>query len=92
MDGFHRRRRRAGVFAVAGWRQYVEGMLRRMQGVRQGIPATEIRAEEIAPAELRRFEFSSTDVGQIGTDFLKSPPAGGGRDMTEQIARKCGGK
>jgi hypothetical protein len=77
--------------------KYVEGVVRRMrdrQGKESQLP--EVRGkEEIAPAELAKIsEFSSTDLGRkLGKDFLQSPAAlAWGRDMTEQIARKCGGK
>jgi hypothetical protein len=77
--------------------KYVEGMLRRMrdrQGKESQLPEVSGK-EEIAPAELAKIsEFSSTDLGRkLGKDFLQSPAAlAWGRDMTEQIARKCGGK
>jgi hypothetical protein len=77
--------------------KYVEGMLRRMrerQGKDSQLPEVPGK-EDIAPPELAKIsDFSSTDVGRkLSTDFLKSPAAlAWGRDMTEQIARKCGGK
>jgi hypothetical protein len=77
--------------------KYVEGTVRRMrerQGKESQLP--EIAGKEsIAPAELAKIsEFSSTDLGRkLGKDFLQSPAAlAWGREMTEQIARKCGGK
>lgn len=77
--------------------KYVGGMLRRMrerQGKDSQLPEIPGK-EDIAPAELAKIsEFSSSDLGRkLGKDFLQSPAAlAWGRDMTEQIARKCGGK
>jgi hypothetical protein len=77
--------------------KYVDGMLRRMrerQGKDSQLPEVPGK-EDIAPPELAKIsDFTSTDVGRkLSTDFLKSPAAlAWGRDMTEQIARKCGGK
>jgi len=77
--------------------KYVEGTMRRMrerQGKDSQLPEVSGK-EEIAPAELAKIsDFSSTDLGRkLGKDFLQSPAAlAWGRDMTEQIARKCGGK
>jgi len=77
--------------------KYVEGLLRRMrerQGKDSQLPEVPGK-EDIAPAQLAKIsEFSSTDLGRkFGKDFLQSPAAlAWGREMTEQIARKCGGK
>ena len=77
--------------------KYVEGMLRRMrerQGKESQLPEIAGK-EEIAPPELAKIsEFSSTDLGRrLGKDFLQSPAAlAWGNEMTEQIAKKCGGK
>lgn len=77
--------------------KYVEGMLRRMrerQGKESQLPAVPSK-EDISPADLAKIsDFSSSDLGRrLGKDFLQSPAAlAWGRDMTEQIARKCGGK
>ena len=77
--------------------KYVEGVIRRMrerQGKDSQLPEVSGK-EEIAPAELAKIsDFSSTELGRkLGKDFLQSPAAlAWGRDMTEQIARKCGGK
>lgn len=77
--------------------KYVEGMLRRMrerQGKESQLPAVSSK-EDISPADLAKIsDFSSSDLGRrLGKDFLQSPAAlAWGRDMTEQIARKCGGK
>jgi len=78
--------------------KYVEGMLRRMR-TRQGddsmlpeIPGK----EEVTPAQLAAIsEFTSSDLGRkvTGKDLTLSPAATAlGKDITEQIARKCGGK
>ena len=77
--------------------KYVEGMLRRMrerQGKESQLPAVPSK-EDISPADLAKIsDFSSSDLGRrLGKDFLQSPAAlAWGREMTEQIARKCGGK
>jgi hypothetical protein len=77
--------------------KYVEGLLRRMrerQGKESQLPEVPGK-EDISPAELAKIsDFSSSDVGRrLGKDFLQSPAAlAFGRDMTEQIAKKCGGK
>lgn len=77
--------------------KYIDGMLRRMrerQGKETQLPEVPGK-EDITPADLARIsDFSSTDVGRkLSTDFLKSPAAlAWGRDMTEQVAKKCGGK
>jgi hypothetical protein len=77
--------------------KYVEGMLRRMrdrQGKESQLPDVSSK-EEISPAELAKIsDFSSSDLGRkLGKDFLQSPAAlAWGRDMTRQIAKKCGGK
>ena len=77
--------------------KYVEGLLRRMrerQGEESQLPPVASK-EEISPAELSKIsDFSSTELARkLGKDFLQSPAAlAWGNDMTEQIARKCGGK
>ena len=77
--------------------KYVEGMLRRMrerQGKESQLPAVPSK-EDISAADLAKIsDFSSSDLGRrLGKDFLQSPAAlAWGREMTEQIARKCGGK
>jgi hypothetical protein len=77
--------------------KYVEGMVRRMrerQGKESQLPEVPSK-EEISPAELGKIsDFSSSDVGRrLGKDFLQSPGAlAWGREMTEQMAKKCGGK
>jgi hypothetical protein len=77
--------------------KYVEGLLRRMrerQGKESQLPEVASK-EEISPAELAKIsDFSSTELSRkLGKDFLQSPAAlAWGKDMTEQIARKCGGK
>jgi hypothetical protein len=77
--------------------KYVEGLLRRMrerQGKESQLPEIPSK-EEISPAELARIsEFSSTDLARkLGKEFLQSPAAlAWGSEMTEQIAKKCGGK
>jgi hypothetical protein len=77
--------------------KYADGLLRRMrerQGKDSQLPEVSGK-EAIAPAELAKIsDFSSTDLGRkLGKDFLQSPAAlAWGREMTEQIARKCGGK
>jgi len=77
--------------------KYIEGLLRRMrerQGKESQLPEVPSK-EDISPADLAKIsDFSSSDVGRrLGKDFLQSPAAlARGRDMTEQIARKCGGK
>jgi hypothetical protein len=77
--------------------KYVEGMVRRMrdrQGKESQLPAVPSK-EVISPAELAKIsDFSSSDLGRrLGQDFPQSPAAlAWGREMTEQIAKKCGGK
>jgi hypothetical protein len=78
--------------------KYVEGMLRRMRA-RQGDDSVlpEIPGkEDITPAQLAAIsDFSSTDLGRkvMGKDLTLSPAATAfGKEVTEQIARKCGGK
>jgi len=78
--------------------KYVEGMLRRMR-TRQGddslLPEVPGK-EEVTPAQLAAIsEFSSSDLGRkvTGKDLTLSPAATAmGKEITEQIARKCGGK
>lgn len=78
-------------------KKYVEGLLRRMrerQGEESQLPEVSGK-EEISPAELAQISaFASTDLGlKFNKEFLQSPAAlAWGREMTEQIARKCGGK
>ncbi len=77
--------------------KYVEGLLRRMrdrQGKESQLPEVPSK-EEISPAELSKIsDFSSTDLAlKLGKDFQQSPAAlAWGNEMTEQIAKKCGGK
>jgi hypothetical protein len=78
--------------------KYVEGMLRRMRA-RQGdvsmLPEVPGK-EEITPKQLAAIsDFSSTDLGRkvMGKDLTLSPAATAlGKEIAEQIARKCGGK
>lgn len=78
--------------------KYVEGLLRRMR-VRQGEDSVlpEVSGEEdITPAQLAAIaDFSRSDVGRkvTGKDLNLSPAAEAlGKQTTEQIAEKCGGK
>jgi len=77
--------------------KYVEGLLRRMrerQGKESQLPAVPSK-EEISKEELAKIsDFSSTELSRkLGKDFLQSPGAlAWGNQMTEQIAKKCGGK
>jgi hypothetical protein len=78
--------------------KYVEGLLRRLRA-RQGdaslLPEVPSK-EDISAAQLAKIsEFSSTDLGRkvMGKDLTLSPAAEAlGRETTEQIAGKCGGK
>jgi hypothetical protein len=78
--------------------KYVEGMLRRMRA-RQGdasvLPEVPGK-EDITPAQLAAIaDFSRTDLGRkvTGKDLTLSPAAEAfGKEITEQIARKCSGK
>lgn len=84
-------------YQSAAGTKYVEGMVRRMrerQGKDSQLPEVPSK-EEISQAELAKIsDFSSSVLGRkLGKDFLQSPAAlAFGRDMTEQIAKKCGGK
>ena len=77
--------------------KYVEGLLRRMrerQGKESQLPEVPSK-EEISKEELAKIsDFSSTDLARkLGKDFQQSPAAlAWGNEMTEQIAKKCGGK
>ena len=78
--------------------KYVEGLMRRVR-TRQGedsalpeIPGTE---DITAPQLAKISEFTSSDVGRkvMGKDLQLAPASlAFGNEMTEQIARKCGGK
>ena len=78
--------------------KYVEGLLRRMrarQGKDSALPEVPGTEDISAPQLAKISEFTSTDVGRkvMGKDLSLSPAAVTfGREMTEQIARKCGGK
>lgn len=78
--------------------KYVEGMLRRMrtrQGDESALPEVPGK-EEVTPAQLAAIaDFSRSDLGQkvMGKDLTLSPAATSlGKEITEQIAKKCGGK
>ena len=78
--------------------KYVEGLLRRMR-TRQGDASVlpEVSGQEdISPAQLAAIaDFSRSDLGRkvTGKDLTLSPAAEAlGRETTEQIAAKCGGK
>jgi hypothetical protein len=78
--------------------KYVEGLLRRLrtrQGESSMLPEVSGK-EEITPAQLAAIsDFSRSDLGQkvTGKDLTLSPAAETlGRQTTDQIAAKCGGK
>lgn len=78
--------------------KYVEGLLRRMRS-REGADAVfpEVPGkEDISAAQQAAIaDFSRSDLGRkvMGKDLLLSPAAqASGRDILDQISRKCGGK
>ena len=78
--------------------KYVEGLLRRLrtrQGEASVLPEVAGK-EDITPEQLAAIaDFSRSDLGRkvIGKDLTLSPAAEAlGRQTTEQIAAKCGGK
>jgi len=78
--------------------KYVEGLVRRLrarQGDDSALPPVPGK-EDITPAQLAAIaDFSRTDLGRkvMGKELGVSPAAVAlGREITEQIAAKCGGK
>jgi hypothetical protein len=78
--------------------KYVEGLLRRLrarQGEASVLPEVSGK-EDVTQAQLAAIaDFSRSDTGRkvMGKDLTLSPAAEAfGRETTEQIARKCGGK
>jgi hypothetical protein len=78
--------------------KYVEGLLRRLrrgQGEASVLPEVKGK-EDITPEQLSAIaDFSRSDLGRkvMGKDLTLSPAAEAfGRQTTEQIAGKCGGK
>jgi hypothetical protein len=78
--------------------KYVEGTLRRLRasmGDDSGIPKIKGK-EDISPVEVAAIgDFTRSDVGRkvTGNEMTKSPAAlQFGREMTDQIARRCAGK
>jgi hypothetical protein len=77
--------------------KYVEGLLRRLRAHEGGAVFPEVPGEEaISPAQRAAIsDFASSELGRkvLGKDLTVSPAAQVfGRDLVDQIARKCGGK
>jgi hypothetical protein len=78
--------------------KYVEGLLRRMrarQGKDSALPEVPGTEDISAPQLAKISEFTSSDVGRkvMGKDLQQSAVSlASGREMTDQITRRCGGK